>query len=109
MLNSIWLIDLQSHLPSSALLDGFDVSSLQFPPKEWLPPNVSLKLLNILEEVPEHLHGKYDVVNIRYFCCVVKDNDPGLVIKNVLKMLSISRSSLYYPQVSEICISFVEN
>ena len=88
-LDRIWLIDLQSHLPSSTVLDGFDISTAQFPPKEWLPGNVSLNFLDIFEEIPEHLLGIYDVINIRYFACVVKNNQPALVIENVSKMLSM--------------------
>ena len=57
-------------------LDGVDIIDAQFPPKEWLPANVALDTLNILDPVPEHVLGKYDIVNIRYFALLIKDNNP---------------------------------
>lgn len=44
--------------------------------------------LDILGEVPEHLVGVYDVIQLRLFQVVVKDNDPVPLLQNVLKMLS---------------------
>jgi hypothetical protein len=55
----IWLLDLASTIPSSTQLHGFDVDLSQCPPKEWLPSNVSMQLLNIYEEVPEELQEQY--------------------------------------------------
>ena len=86
---SIWLVDLQNQLPNSVILDGFDISVFQFPPKEWLPANVRLDQLDVLGEIPQNLRGKYDIVNIRYFACVVKENNVDLVIRNALDMLSM--------------------
>ena len=83
----IWLIDLNRQLPLSCL-DGFDVSADQYPPKEWLPANLSLTTLDIHKEVPEELKGKYDIVHVRLFLTVVKKNDPLPILKNLMDMLS---------------------
>ncbi|MCJ1311616.1 hypothetical protein MMC25_005289 [Agyrium rufum] len=83
----IWLLDLLDSVPKSTRLDGFDVQGSQFPAKEWLPPNVHLSQLNAFDELPVDLHGKYDIVNVRYFCCVVQQNDPSAILKNLVKML----------------------
>ena len=37
---------------------------------------------------PEHLVGKYDVVHIRCFVCIVKNNDPSGLLANLVRMLS---------------------
>ena len=103
-MDRIWLIDLQSQLPTSAVLDGFDVSASQFPPKEWLPHNVSLYSLDIFEDIPERWCGQYDIINIRYFCCVVRDNAPDQIIRNILKMLSMSYDALVSLTTSQLLV-----
>lgn len=85
--HSIWLIDVSRQL-SAACLDGFDISTKQFPPKNWLPANVSLESLDMFSSIPEELIGKYDVVHVRLFLCVVQDDDPRPLLKIILKMLS---------------------
>ena len=85
----IWLIDVCRQLPS-ARLDGFDVSTAQYPPKEWLPSNISLQTLDVFAPIPKDLQNKYDVVNVRLFLAVVKNNDPSPILRNLMKMLSKS-------------------
>lgn len=84
---SIWLTDVQQQLPY-AQLDGFDNCVDQYPSKEWLPSNVSLKALDICEGIPEELLGAYDVVHVRHFLLVVKD-DPINLLKNLVALLSM--------------------
>lgn len=83
----IWLLDLASHLPPSAQLDAIDISFGQMPPREWLPHNVNLRLVDVFRPPTEDLVEKYDVIHIRHFVCVVKDNDPAPLLKNLLRML----------------------
>ena len=92
---SIWLIDLVNLVPTSARLDGFDISASQFPTKEWLPPNVLLHCLDIFDKIPANLHGQYDIINVRYFCLVVRDNNPTPMIDNLLKMLSMYLAAVF--------------
>ncbi|KAL8718172.1 MAG: hypothetical protein Q9225_004667 [Loekoesia sp. 1 TL-2023] len=82
----IWLTDLARELPN-ARLDGFDSSIDQFPPKAWWPQNVSLRYLDALEPVPEELHGKYDIVNVRLFMFVIQDGDPKPLLANLRNIL----------------------
>lgn len=83
----IWLIDISRQL-TSARLDGFDVSIDQYPAKEWLRPNTSLQELNIHKPIPEDFKDKYDIVNVRLFLTVVKNDDPSPIIRNLMDMLS---------------------
>ena len=84
---SIWLINVNRQLPS-AQLDGFDISVDQFPSKEWLPDNISLHRLNVLKPIPEELKGKYDLVHLRLFLAVVKNDNPAPILRNLMDMLS---------------------
>lgn len=83
----IWLIDVNRRLPS-AHLDGFDISADQYPPKEWLPANLSLQTLDIHKQIPEELKGKYDIVHVRLFRAVVCNDDPSSILRNLYSMLS---------------------
>ena len=86
--NAVWITEVLSHLPPSTQIDGFDISAEHWPAKEWLPPNVSLRLFDAFENVPERLVGRYDIVHLRTFAIVVRNNDPTVVLKNLIKMLS---------------------
>ncbi|KAL3468098.1 hypothetical protein BJX64DRAFT_273628 [Aspergillus heterothallicus] len=83
----IWPISLSLTLPKSVHLTGFDITNAQFPPREWLPDNVRLEKLDILAPVLEELRGSYDVVAIRFFSLIVKDNDVGTLLGNLLSLL----------------------
>ncbi|KAL8791634.1 MAG: hypothetical protein Q9195_005783 [Heterodermia aff. obscurata] len=59
----IWLYDLSDSLPRSARLHGFDISSSQYSPPEWIPSNVSLHVGNALEDPLPIFRGVFDVVH----------------------------------------------
>ena len=86
---SIWLIDISRQL-HSARLDGFDISAGQYPPQEWLPNNLSLATFDVHGDVPDALQGRYDIVHVRLFLTVVKNNDPRPILNKMYRMLSQS-------------------
>lgn len=47
-----------------------------------------MSVLDMLQDVPDHLTGRYDAIHVRHFLLVVRDNAPGPIIRNMLKMLS---------------------
>jgi hypothetical protein len=49
---------------------------------------VRLEKLDILAPVPEELRERYDVVAIRFFSLIVKNNDVGALLENLLSLLS---------------------
>ncbi len=55
--NRIWLLDHARELPASAQLDGSDISAAQYPTKEHLPPNVRLRVLDVLNDPPAELQN----------------------------------------------------
>ena len=91
-LSRIWLIEAARTLPASAQLDGYDISSAQYPPEGWLPKNVDLKVLDMLDPVPEELVGKYDVVHVGLIVMVVRNENPTPVLNNLMTLLSIRLS-----------------
>ncbi|KAL9117421.1 MAG: hypothetical protein Q9187_006040 [Circinaria calcarea] len=84
-----WLLELARHVPTSWTLDGFDVSSEQYPAMEYLPENISLQTLDAFDDLPAELIGQFDVVHIRAFAVVVKQGDPGPLLMNMIALLSM--------------------
>jgi hypothetical protein len=64
-----------------------DISLSQVPPAEWLPEYVTARTLDIFAPIPEDLRAKFDVVHVRLFLLVVRDNDPIPILSNLLKLL----------------------
>ena len=89
-----WLIDVARELPS-AQLDGFDISTDQYPSSAWLPSNILLRQLDIMESIPGNMEGKYDIVHVQLFLCVIQ-KDPIAVLKELLKMLSKPMSEVLH-------------
>ncbi len=89
---SAWLLSVAAELGEAknkrAVLHGYDITSVHYPAADDLPANISLETLDAFnEELPEAMVGKYDVVHVRVFTAVVKNNDPSPLIRNALKML----------------------
>lgn len=70
----------------TAQLDGFDISTSQFPHANWLPRNVTLHQLDALARLPDDLRGRYDVVHIGLAALAVPDGDPSALLDNALAM-----------------------
>ncbi|KAM0139412.1 hypothetical protein ACHAP3_003182 [Botrytis cinerea] len=82
-------LDLAKELAESktnAQLDGFDISTSQYPHSALLPSNVKLDVMDIFKPVPERLKGQYDVVHIGLLCVVIPGGDPRYVLDNVLTL-----------------------
>ena len=86
--NSIWPIELARKVSSKASIDGIDITLEQCPPRDWLPANVHLIKHDVFEPFPAELVGKYDVVHVQLLICVIQDNNPGEVIRNLRSLLS---------------------
>ncbi|KAI0868434.1 hypothetical protein GGS24DRAFT_482398 [Hypoxylon argillaceum] len=82
----MWLIDTSRELPQTQI-DGFDYDMNQSPHPQWLPANVKISYLNILEDIPDHLAGKYDYVHTRLLLLVAEAGDPRPIIRNLKKLL----------------------
>ncbi|RDA94322.1 hypothetical protein CP533_3771 [Ophiocordyceps camponoti-saundersi (nom. inval.)] len=86
---AIWLLDISRSLPRSAQLHGYDISDSLFPSRSLWPENVSLDLLNSMDDPPESLVGQYDVVHLRMWCSNfrIDTKNVNVLIRSVKKML----------------------
>lgn len=89
----IWLSDLSSQLPATAQLDGLDISFKAAPPTEWLPSNIKLRHWDIRDPIPEHLVDKYDFVHLRFFLCVLRNDEMSTAVENIAKLISKTPSN----------------
>ena len=86
---SIWPIETSRELPSTAQIDGFDVSDAQFPYRGWLPKNVRLHVQDVFAPFPaEHLNA-YDIVHIRYFFTLLNPENVEGLVRNLMTLLSM--------------------
>lgn len=87
----MWLLDVAEKLPKETQLDGFDISFDAAPPSEILPTNVKFRHWNVRDPVPEDLVGVYDIVHIRFFGYVLRNDEiPGVAAK-LFSLLSMLR------------------
>jgi len=54
---------------------------------------VTFSILDMLAPVPEELVGKYDIVHVGLIVMVVRNEDPGPVINNLMALLSMDSLS----------------
>ncbi|KAL8936369.1 MAG: hypothetical protein Q9211_004219 [Gyalolechia sp. 1 TL-2023] len=83
----IWLLDFARQHPRAARLDGFDISLDQVPSAARLPSNVSFHQFNVLEQPPDDLVERYDIVHVRHLNVIITNNDPTAVLGHLLAML----------------------
>lgn len=105
ILTSIWLLELSEDLPSTAKLDGFDISAAQYPPKEWLPENVDLFTQDAFKPFPQDILGTYDVVHLRFALCYVNDEDAEPLLKNLISLLS----KCWLLRNARLCTDLIQN
>ena len=60
----------------------------QYPPKAWLPQNISLYVQDAFATFPNEFYGVYDVVHVALFVLIVPNNDPRDLLNNLVKLLS---------------------
>ncbi|MCJ1442628.1 MAG: hypothetical protein MMC23_003125 [Stictis urceolatum] len=86
----IWLFEVGRRLASPPSdLCGIDISGDQFPRAEWLPPNARFVAADALDPAgpPEELVGAFDIVHMRLFIAIIKDNDPSDLLNFCNKLL----------------------
>ena len=85
---SIWPIEASKILSPTTSFDAIDLSLAQCPPKEWLPKNINLVVHDAFLPFPDSMIGQYDIVHIQLFVCIIKQNDPAPIVKNLMGLLS---------------------
>ena len=77
-----------TQVPPTVQLDGFDISDEQFPHESNVPSNVHFRIADAFSKVPDDCFEKYDIVHIRYFCCIVRGGNPEKIVQHALDLLS---------------------
>lgn len=72
---------------SKAKLDGFDISTSQFPNANDLPNNITLRTHDIKVPFPQEYHSRYDVIYIRLVCAALGGDEWTLVARNLMQLL----------------------
>ncbi|KAF9888042.1 hypothetical protein FE257_009306 [Aspergillus nanangensis] len=83
----IWLCEAAKELPSTTQLDGFDISSEQFPNERQCPPNLTFDLMDSYLDPPLSLVGQYDVVHLRMWASNMKNGDSGPILRHAMQLL----------------------
>jgi len=73
-----------------AAIDGFDISSDQYPPKAWRPETVNLIVHDAFKPFAEEYQGVYDVVHVRFLLTLVSSDTIQTLLQNLLKLLKPS-------------------
>ncbi|KAL8722559.1 MAG: hypothetical protein Q9181_007460 [Wetmoreana brouardii] len=99
----MWLIDLAKELPPTVHFDAFDDDFSMAPPVEWLPSNVTLRLVNNFHGgISEAYHGRYDMVKVADM--VTDWNEVDTAHRRILK----SESALPSPKLEALLEHVVE-
>jgi hypothetical protein len=88
-------MQLAQHLPHWQI-DGFDISGDQYPYAAWVSPNISLYEHDAFQPFQSEYHGKYDIVNLRFFMTLLNGQNLNQVLQNVMALLSMCISPLLH-------------
>lgn len=84
---SIWASEIGYLLRDRCYIDGYDISSAQFPHKSCLPQNVRLiGDTDLLGELDPKMLAKYDVVHSRFWVLIIQQ-DISPLINNLFRMV----------------------
>lgn len=80
-------LEIAKQLPPGGKVEGYDLSLEQCPPRGFWPHHVTFEEFDIFQPIPDHLIGRYDVVLIRHFICVVQSGNPMPLLSALLRLL----------------------
>ncbi|KAI0857683.1 hypothetical protein F4860DRAFT_338534 [Xylaria cubensis] len=82
-----FLVQVHPTVSPDAVLEGYDISSALFPPKDALPANITLGERDVKQPFPEHMHGQYDLVHLRMLVAAMDPDDWEGAVNNVIQLL----------------------
>jgi hypothetical protein len=88
---AIWLTEVSKLVPSGCKLDGYDISSAQFPPPELLPSTINLQQHDVLKPLGEKYLGYYDIIAVRLLVTALADDEWEKAVRNLIQYLSSFR------------------
>jgi len=81
-------MDMAIEAAPSVEIEGLDIDLGQCPPRARWPRNVQFRQFNLLKDPPDDFVERYDIINLRHVILVIKEDDPAIALKNLIKMLS---------------------
>ncbi|KAF2762993.1 hypothetical protein EJ05DRAFT_506638 [Pseudovirgaria hyperparasitica] len=89
--SSAWLLETYRSLPANirenVLFEGIDIAHDYLPMGDDIPSTFKFSEWDVYTEPPAELIGQFDIVHIRLFVIVVRDNDPCTMIRNAVRLL----------------------
>ncbi|KAF2729478.1 S-adenosyl-L-methionine-dependent methyltransferase [Polyplosphaeria fusca] len=82
----IWAGEMAKALPH-AKFDAVDISADQYPPEAFRYSNTSFWTHDCFEPFPDEYIGAFDIVNIRFWLCIINDDVAEKLTKNFLTLL----------------------
>ncbi|KAK5077133.1 NAD(+) salvage pathway protein [Lithohypha guttulata] len=100
--NGVWAAEVAREYPHASVL-GLDVSDAQYSPKWTWGRNSGFDLYDLLQDVPAHLQGQFDVVHVRLILAAGPNVDKNIFIDRFRKLLRpdgwLQWDDLCYPNV----------
>lgn len=87
-IDRIWASELAAELPDTATIKAFDISDKQFPPANWRG-RVEFSTVDCFKPIPLEYRDQFDVVNLRFWLCIVNDDSAEALVENILTLLSM--------------------
>jgi hypothetical protein len=87
-----WALDLSDRAEAKSLnIHVCDITASKFPPKEVLArAGISAFEHDLLQPFPEQMQGMFDLVNLAYVWLVFKEDQWGIVLRNLYNALGES-------------------
>lgn len=70
-------------------IDGFDISGDQYPSATWVSPNITIHEHDAFQPLLSEYHGKYDIVNLRFFITLLNGQILNQLLQNIMALLSM--------------------
>ncbi|KAF2788501.1 S-adenosyl-L-methionine-dependent methyltransferase, partial [Melanomma pulvis-pyrius CBS 109.77] len=84
----IWACELATKLSSTtARIDAFDISDLQFPAPAFRPANVHFHVHNSFQPYADAFLGQFDIVHVRFMMCSVDDANARKLLGQLLTLM----------------------
>ncbi|RAO72382.1 uncharacterized protein BHQ10_008394 [Talaromyces amestolkiae] len=83
---AIWPMQLAQKLPHWQI-DGFDISGDQYPSATWVSPNITIHEHDAFQPLLSEYHGKYDIVNLRFFITLLNGQILNQLLQNIMALL----------------------
>ncbi|KAK5098800.1 hypothetical protein LTS08_006178 [Lithohypha guttulata] len=100
--NGVWAAEVAREYPHALVL-GLDISDAQYSPKWTWGRNLGFDLYDLLQDVPAHLQGQFDVVHVRLILAAGPKVDKNIFIDRFRKLLRpdgwLQWDDLCYPNV----------